>query len=387
MDEIFKFRIEKVNDPVEKKSFIGLTTIIDIDQNLAYMVPVNLQEEAIHAELFKIPAIQSARKRLLKIGDSWSVKVKITKNLFKIYFDDSENLMVGNELLEEFDLSTITMQQTNQIDEAVESNLMKKIKDLEEKISKKKKIDLSDVERKFVIVKFDGSGDANEFIATFERECNRFEIISDEEMVQVLRFFVTNTAEKWYQSKIKKLERTDWSVWRASFISVFGKKSWSTIKGAISFRYMTGAYLDYMLTKENMLLDIQSDLQETTLVNLIVIGLPLEIQTKLDRDVVTTMDKLFEEVSKLESNNKKEKFSMNRNQRRMPDKPTEKKPCGHCKSLGFENNYHPEVLCRNKERADRMRTQRKVNCIEENKEDEEEEIYKILNINNDSSKN
>ena len=392
----YRFRIERREDKATKIVYNAVTHVYDLVEDQVYQFPEDLQHESLHLELFKLSIIKNNVNQMSKINQYRKPKVNIQEKLVKEYFDESENLIFKGRYLEEcdppvesFQKKTTEVQQTSRI-ETKETNveLLNRIEELEQKLNKKKKFNLNEVEKQFALTKFNGKGDPIDFIETFDDECERFQIEDESEKVQILRVFLTQTAEKWYQSKSKKLDKTDWSVWKSSFVSVFCKKSWSTVKLAINFKYIAGSYLDYMLNKESMLTDIEPDMIESSMVNLIVIGLPEEIQEKLDRDVVKSMDKLFEEVAKFDHQTQRKTkpgFKNEKNQSKGNSRSTtrfERNPCELCRTCGYENNYHPENICRNRERAERIRASKKVNCTTEATSDEEQEIYNVMNVNN-----
>ncbi|KAF2880590.1 hypothetical protein ILUMI_25584 [Ignelater luminosus] len=101
---------------------------------------------------------------------------------------------------------------------------------------------------------------------------------------------------------------------------------------------------------------------EISRINLVVCGLPIEIQEKIDREEVTTTEKLFNELRKLEDSFRKKKNistdSTNiRQQVKRKDKEddlrkknltSERKACWICELLGYPNRYHQPSECRNK---------------------------------------
>ncbi|ESN97876.1 hypothetical protein HELRODRAFT_177518 [Helobdella robusta] len=56
-----------------------------------------------------------------------------------------------------------------------------------------------------------------------------------------------------------------------------------------------GSLIDYALAKENLYLEI-----EMSRINMIVMGFPVEIQNQLDREEITTIEKLFKELTKID---------------------------------------------------------------------------------------
>ncbi|ESO00458.1 hypothetical protein HELRODRAFT_175890 [Helobdella robusta] len=58
---------------------------------------------------------------------------------------------------------------------------------------------------------------------------------------------------------------------------------------------LCGSLIDYALAKKNLCLEI-----EMSRINMIVMGLPVEIQNQLDREEIATIEKLFKELTKID---------------------------------------------------------------------------------------
>lgn len=86
----------------------------------------------------------------------------------------------------------------------------------------------------------------------------------------------------------------------------------------------------------------------------IVYNLPLNVQDRLDRDRIVSIDELIKELKNINDvyviKQKIEEKGRIETTKKNLGKPVdpEKKPCAICASLGFTNRYHPIQLCRNK---------------------------------------
>jgi len=160
---------------------------------------------------------------------------------------------------------------------------------------------------------------------------------------------------------LKKIGLVNWPDWKNSFLTVFVDKGWSRIRKAYNYKHFGGSLVDYALTKEKLCLDAESSGTTQSRINMIVVGLPLEVQDELDCEEITSIEKLFVELRKLDdafSKKKKEVTSKSEttskskdkleDKRKKPDKQDEKKPCFMCAALGWPNHYHPTSECRNK---------------------------------------
>jgi len=97
------------------------------------------------------------------------------------------------------------------------------------------------------------------------------------------------------------LSLSKWSEWSTSFLLVYADKSWSNVRFAYNFKYINGSLIDYALKKERLLLDIESSISNISRIHLIVIGLPLNIQDKLDKEEITNTDILMNRIRMYDS--------------------------------------------------------------------------------------
>ena len=98
--------------------------------------------------------------------------------------------------------------------------------------------------------------------------------------------FGKNSIE-WYQTNLLKDEEYNWENWKAAFLKAFSNKGWSAVRYAYNFKYISGSITEYTIKKERLILEIRRKTSEETRINLIVIGLPLHIQDKIDKEAST----------------------------------------------------------------------------------------------------
>lgn len=120
---------------------------------------------------------------------------------------------------------------------------------------------LNHILKNFVLDKFTGKQNANEWMNFFERECTRNQVNSDERKIQVLRLFVEDNAKEWYSANMAKLtidsNYYNWEDWKKSFMETYADKSWKFVHYAYSYKWINGSWLDYALKKENLLLETE----------------------------------------------------------------------------------------------------------------------------------
>lgn len=258
------------------------------DKELWFALPVEFQNLLIHEILLSKPTIQSAIHAIKPINGYRKVGVKIDIDLQKEYFDEDGNLSYKNLPLEEIaDLSNISCFSKQSPEEFF---LIKRIKELETKLNLKDELKLHEVERKFILDKFDKTQNPTEWLAQFESECIRHKIYSASNMIEVLRFFVTGSPRNWYDSNLKKMGLSNWPDWKSSFFNCFVEKGWGAVRKAFSFKHIGGSLIDYALAKEKLYLEVETNCTVETMINMIVVGLPLEIQDQLDREEITTLE-------------------------------------------------------------------------------------------------
>lgn len=187
-----------------------------------------------------------------------------------------------------------------------------------------------------------------------------------------------NSAEEWYRSSKMKLPDDDWSPWAESFTTVFGDKGWSKVRYAFSFKFMSGSFVDYALKKERLILEVEKKMTVTTRIKLIVVGLPIEIQDKLDKEEIDSTDVLINLLGRYERKTQQRRES-NKDERAQRDHKTnplesvEKKPCHICDSLKLYNRFHPPERCFNRNKNERANPpqRRNVNINQDYSDDAE----------------
>lgn len=185
----------------------------------------------------------------------------------------------------------------------------------------------------------------------FERECIRNQVNEDEKKIQVLRLFVEDNAKEWYSANMAKLTLdSEWEDWKRSFIETYADKSWKFVHYAYSYKWINGSWLDYALKKENLLLETEPRMSVCSRINHIVIGLPIYIQDKLDKEEISTTEKLMNQLRRYSQAPTKGPKSEKQEMKKSPkiSKTEERKPCKICELQGKYNRYHPTELCWNK---------------------------------------
>lgn len=185
----------------------------------------------------------------------------------------------------------------------------------------------------------------------FEKECVRFDVLDDERKIETLKYLLEKPCLDWYSSMlIKFTTNSDWRMWKENFCNTFEKRGWSQIKYAFTYKYQAGSLLEYATKKERLLLEINKSIDNNTLINLIVLGLPEHIMNRLDKESLTSTTHLFSELNKNEylvnKQNQKVFFAYKPNfETKQTLEKEQKHKCSICEKLKKGTRFHPESAC------------------------------------------
>lgn len=313
-----------------------------------YLFPLRMQTAQQHQQLLDIKSVKTAISNMTKIGQYRNLNVTLTDPLKSLYLDEDDNFVFNNVYLEE----------ANAIPTPEEINITSNSQSITTTKPVNTDINLADIERKFNIDKFTGKENAKEWMSTFEQECLRFQIIDTVQKITVLKLFLEVAAKDWYASSLIKFSTTNWQDWADSFEKVFATKGWSQVRYAYTYRFMAGSLVDYALKKERLCLEVESQMSIVSRIHHIVVGLPMSVQDKLDKENIHTTDALMNELRRYEVNFMSKSNASRQSQPKpvvVTNKPStsgqtqyDRKPCYICEKLGKPGRYHPSNACRNK---------------------------------------
>jgi len=149
--------------------------------------------------------------------------------------------------------------------------------------------------------------------------------------------------------------------------------SWYPVAHAYNFKYFAGSYIDYTIKKEKLILELNKKLESSTILDLIIIGLPDHIIKTLNKNQIKNLEDLRGKLKKFEVEDRKDdrnthqNFKFNRNSSTNSDnkffkrgdksksnqggnftprtRPPPRKPCGICAKKGVGDRFHPESRC------------------------------------------
>lgn len=326
-------------EATDKSNILCIMSIMTPD-NRTYVLPNELKPASLHKAIMGTNVFTKIKNALKKRNQYRKVWIPLSDTLRSIYLDEGENVQFEDQYLEEL----------------IEKHEDKENFTLRDAETLQKKDNLKKIAEKFVLEKFSNkTTNANQWMDEFEKECDRFEIDKNEKKIEILRSMLEKPSLDWYSSMMIKYSiNSEWNVWKTNFIQTYGNKGWSQVKYAFNFKYQTGSLLEYATKKEKLLLEINKNIDDMTIMNLIVMGLPDEVINKIDRDPLKQTTQLFTEINKHEYLNKKKEFEKNRKQKSDYKEVGQRKACTICEKLGKGIRFHPESRCYFKNKSDQV---------------------------------
>lgn len=339
----FEFILLPSNDG---KSNIYAINSITTMENKTFAIPEELRSASYHTGIIKTNTFAKVKKSLVKRYQIRRVWITLTEELKNIYIDEDGNVQFNDQFLEELSQEELIPIQKKEETHTLEKLLTKLIKS---SAPENRPQNLKNIAERFVLEKFTNRNmNANKWINTFERECIRFDIETDEEKIEMLRLFMDKSCADWYSSMMIKLTiDAEWSIWKNKFCESFASKGWSPVTNALFYKYKEGSLLDYAIRKEKLLLEMRESIDIGTMVDLIAAGLPEFILNRIDRETIQDTVGLFNEVSRYEHMlNKKRYVQKNKYGNIKTNRKNEEyTPCKICEKLNKGIRFHDEEKC------------------------------------------
>jgi len=365
------------NQRKKKTTVHKLKWIQPVGSELYYEFPSELQHLNNHPEICAIQKVKTVLSSIKTRGAYRIFTLSLPPDIVAQYTDKEGDIVYRGIYLQETSTPTHELKSTKKGKEEDISTLLQQIVSAQKETlaGSTPKKNLKKIREDFVLENFDGKNfSITSWFQIFEKECTRCQVTADEEKILILRLFLDGTAKDWFSSKVITIGLdADFETWKKIILDSFRETGWRRHKEAYSFRYIGGSLVDYALRKENLLVNIRDNFPIDILIDLIVIDLPIMVQDKIEKTKVTSMEELLTELRKLESLVQKKKtiFHANaskngdqlitrvnqgtanpnqKNQIQSPNISTEKKPCAFCDKKGFPGRFHPEVICRLKQK-------------------------------------
>ncbi|XP_062532447.1 uncharacterized protein LOC134201529 [Bombyx mori] len=344
MDKLkFEFIVKPGEDP--KTNVICITSITDTEKNV-FLMPEKLQPVKLHDAVIKTQTFQKVKATLQRRHEKRQVWISATAELRDTYMDQDGNMQFQGYLLEEITSKTQQQIFTNETSTETLTRILENFAELKKE---SKQFNLKQISEMFVIEKFTKkTSSVTQWMIIFEAECTRIGIDVDIQKIQVLRLFLDDSCQDWYNSMlIKYTINSEWGIWKKSFCETYVNKGWTPIRYAILFKYRQGSLLEYALKKERLLLEVNKLIDRPTLIDLIVTGLPNFIADEIDRNKLRETEDLFSIIRGLEHlMNKRtvEKKGIDSDYK-IKEKNFRARPCKICEKEKKGIRYHSESVC------------------------------------------
>ena len=307
-----KITLACVVSPSDTKTSVKrITRIHCFDDDVTYVFPDVLQIPAIHAELCKLPIIAKGLSQLKLRGKIRELNVTLPEEIAQLYFDEEGNAYFKETFL---DVAIVAPSVASPFGILV-------------------KLTPRSWAKEIVLEKFVGKNQNPEsWLEQFESECVRLGIPQIRYTETFRLFLESNAALDWFAIQLKILGLdSQWSIWRAQFVEDFSPKGWSGIIYAYNYQYIRGTLVDFALKKFRVLIDADSELTESSRINLVVLGLPENVRNKLDkRDIISQSD-LISELQALEHMVSQPSKSHNNRNYNQSNLVKSKTSCSFCK--------------------------------------------------------
>lgn len=199
MSEQKKLHLHVVKKDEEEYELVA----VSLDKNVWFLVPQESSNITLHQELMTCKSVISSKNSIKNIGGYRKIAIALTPELQKTYLDEDGSFHINDYYLEE-----LAQDDYNKVNSS-EIVLMNRIRELEQRKINENKINLSEIEYKFLIRKFDGKQNAITWMDQFEKECNRYNINETTLKVEVSKLFLDRKVKEWYDANLIKLSCLD----------------------------------------------------------------------------------------------------------------------------------------------------------------------------------
>lgn len=304
----------------KKKNVILIKRVKLFESEDWFSFPSQYQKLSCHASLMQLPIMINAKSSLQSRGHYRCVNVALSKELSAKYLDEMNNFVFESFMLPE------TQFLSNTESSSADPRLDQLVSCLS-KVAEPKEESVKEILKHFLIEKFTSKNrNVVAWCALFEKESKRFGL-KGLKQIEVLKSCFDPSMNDWFAVQQRKFpESAGWSDWKEKLISTFGDNSWSSIRYAFLYSYVGGSLINFAVKKEKMLLELDRDLSAQTILDLVIVGLPIKIQNSLNKSAVKDIEALHQKLKKYESNDKVNEtktknfeFNRFRNFRQMPN--------------------------------------------------------------------
>ena len=347
----------EASSPTEKTTVLKIKKIRSAKDGTWFSFPEDQQGLAAHKKLTELPPIKYAVNSIKARGQYRTINVVLPPEVEQYYQDDAGNFIFNNFVLPE----TLDTQTDAQNVPVISRELgLPELVACLNKLAEKKDDSLNEIMKHFLVEKFSTRNkNVQAWVKDFEREAARFSL-NGPRLIGVFRLCLDQSMNDWFSTVHKKIGiEADWDQWKESLISTFSDDSWTPVRFAYNFRHMAGSFVDFVVKKERLLLDLDHEISDQIILNLIVLGLPIRIQNELSRSSISSVKILISKLKKFDYESPKRTVSVDGTENKAPTSRTSessgkfrkapstegKKACSFCEKGNRGARYHMEKNC------------------------------------------
>lgn len=355
-----RFTLRAEPSPTDKKTtVIHMHTMQFLDESAVYEFPSEYRALSHHEVLMRLPVAVLAKKDLAPRWKARPFKVTLPAEIAKLYIDADGNPVFLGKMLDVLDNASVSSETSSVLsfsesDEPVRNFILNSVP---------AKKPLSSIIKEAVVPKFGSktvSSNADAWLDVFESECRRLGI-EQEHYWEVIRLFLEDSAEKWYTTTRLSSLSTSWDFWRNSFVENFGRVGLATARSAFTYYYVGGSLSDYVQNKLNRLVSFNPKMHELDKMAHLALGLPSELQERINFADVTTLSKLlaiinsFDRVHVVRTGRSDANNSYSQSNAFSSLRP-KLPPCAYCKKNKGREFFHSEKDCYSKVKDSQRRS-------------------------------
>lgn len=256
-----RFYVNAEESTDKKTTVYKIKWLQPVGSDCYYEMPIELQNLSNHSEICAIQKVKTVTASIKTRGAYRTFTLSLSPEIAKKYIDNDGDAIYKEVYLQETTTPQYKIKTTRKGKEEDIPTLLQQIVSATQKGTQPEstpKKNLRNIREDFVLENFDGKNFPIEnWFKTFEKECARCQVISDEDKILILRLFLDGTAKNWFSSKIVTIGLdVEFETWRKVILDSFRETGWRKHREAYSFRYIGGSLVDYALRKENLLVNI-----------------------------------------------------------------------------------------------------------------------------------
>lgn len=324
-----KFTLRAEPSPTDSKTTVVAMhsmQFLNEDDDVNYRFPDTCRLLSLHELLFALPIASAAKRDLAPRWARRSFKITLPDAIAELYVDAEGNAVFNGKFLEEINDDRDSLVSFNTSSAAHQNSA-----------PTPQPRSLISMTKDAVIPKFGASKsnfNADAWIEIFESECVRLEIPT-ERYWEVIRLFLEEGAEKWYNTTRLSSRTTSWEFWRNSFIENFVRTRFSSARFAFSYHFISGSLSDYIQNKLNLLVSFNPNMHELDKIAHVALGLPQHLQDQINSSETTSLGKLISVINSFDRPTARKVSSSPFSDPGSAFSSLRRSPCPYCKKKRF----------------------------------------------------